>query len=110
MAGEIKEKFNIFKELVELFNTKLKATIITVLVLSVIYLVWDSGRQKDKLYLMVIDEVRKQVPAEVATQTAPIKATADSTKAVVDGSKQTIDTLNSDVRGVLKDITKKYIK
>ena len=105
--SEVKEKFGIFKELVGLFDTKLKATITTILALAVVYLVWKKDNDKDRLYNMVIEEVRKQVPAEVKTQTAPIKAVADSNRVTVKETKQMLDTVVSNVKTTLKSVNKK---
>lgn len=108
---EAKEKFGMFKDLVGLFDTKGKATMTTILVLAVIYLVWDNSRDKDRLYGMVIEEVRKQVPvkvkAEVTKQTEPLKAAVDSNSATIKSYGNDLDTLITDSKKAINTLINK---
>ncbi len=106
MSDLLKERYNIFKGVVALFDTKLSASVlVTLLLFNLIqfYQVKDLNKtinsDKDKMYKMVIEEVRKQV--------APIKAVADSNKVTVDESSSKLDTMIDNVKNTLESVNNK---
>jgi len=95
MQDPIKEKFNLFKQLVTLIKNDLQSVLIAVLGISLVYVLYTKDNDKDKMYGMVIEEVRKQVPSEVKkevkTQVAPIIENSDSTKAKADSTFKNVN-------------------
>lgn len=98
----LKEKYNIFKGVVGLLDSKLSATIIAILLiiaaiqfLEIRSLHKANDENKDKMYEMVIEEVRKQ--------TLPVK---EAQREV--GEK--IDTMRKDINGTLIELNKQVIK
>lgn len=107
MIGE-KSKFGIFKGLVDLFDTKRQATLTAILVLALAYVVYQRDRDKDKMYGIVIEEVRKQVKPEVQKQVDTLKRTADSTKVIAQNSATRIDTAVNAVMKLVDKADKKF--
>lgn len=102
MQDGLKEKYNIFKGVVGLFESKLGSTLIVTLLLTVFGLFIENrslhktiDNNKDKMYEMVIEEVRKQ--------TLPVK---QSQKEV----SEKIDTMRKDINGTLIELNKQVIK
>jgi hypothetical protein len=90
MQDPFKEKLGLFKQLVAMIKNDLQSVLIAALGISLIYVLYTKDNDKDKMYGMVIEEVRKQVPKEVSkevtTQVAPIREASDSTKAKADSA------------------------
>lgn len=105
MSEPIKEKFGMFKELVGLIDKNFRATMTTIVVLGLAYFIWKNDRDKERLYGEIINEVRKQLPAEVNKQVAPIKSAADSTNAKVDTTLSKLDTTLKNVKQFIKSKT-----
>lgn len=105
----LREKYNIFKGLVGLADTKLGGFIIVVLILSNAYFIFENQKlnskldvDKKELYGMVISAVKNE--------TDPIRAIADSNKATVDQTKVKLDTLIDGAKNTLKYLNKKIKK
>lgn len=106
MESPIKERWNIFKDLVGLFDNKSTATFTALLVLLCAFLFYRNGvlgdenkeikdradAKTDRLYGMVIDEVRRQVPGavgnEVNKQTKEIRLKMDTAASKLDTAVQ----------------------
>lgn len=93
MDSPIKEKYNIFKGLVGLFDTKLSAAITVTLILTNIAQFIMYQRKQEQLYSMVIEEVRRQVPNEVKQQVAPIKQATKESGMKIDTAVSYLDTI-----------------
>jgi len=94
MMGDnmLKEKYNIFKGVVGLFDSKLSASVIVVLILMNVYQFVSRQNSDARLYGMVIEEVRKRVPEEVNKKVAPIIASQDS---VVSSQQKVADAVDT---------------
>lgn len=102
----LKEKYNIFKGVVGLLENKLSSTIIAILIILNIAQFIKNGAlndkiadDKDKMYKMVIEEVRRQVK--------PIEAKQDSSTVVIQNTSDSVKTLIGGVKSTLKNINKK---
>lgn len=106
MQDPIKEKYNIFKGVVGLFDTKLSATVIVSLIVAVVLLFNKVGvlqdklnEQKDEMYERLISEMK----GEVHKQTDPIKKANARTNAKVDTILEKADsTLNKLINNIPK--------
>jgi len=110
MSDGLKEKFGIFKGLVELIDRNFRATVTTILVLGGGYLIWDRDKQKDKLYGMVIEEVRKQVPKAVSDSLVVVKQNSEDNKRILQESSRKVDTILDKTSSTLDNLNKKANK
>lgn len=103
MADPIKEKYNIFKGVVGLFDTKLSATVIVSLIIAVVLLFMQNrSLQNDR-----IQDNEKWRGREVAMYERILNSPKiNNIKAVSDSNKKTIEESTSKLDTVLKSVKK----
>lgn len=107
MTDPLKEKYNILKGVVALFDTKLSATVIVTLIIAVVMLSNKVGSlqqqindQKGEMYERLISEMK----GEVRKQIEPIKRASNDVSAKVDSSTSKVDSITTKMSQTLKTI------